>query len=139
MCLVCFFLVEKVHQINLFSELEKYFNSNQKETLNQNKKKHDEFEDEVYLTFGVSFDNVRTLDRILLYNFNQKCKYRQISTSYSEVDEKFILASLYIVCNKLIIQVAVFYTRGDFYWIPYDSYFSGNKKLFGDKIRSMNK
>jgi hypothetical protein len=104
---------------------------------------NDEFEPGskfIYMSFGASDLNLlKRLDRDMLYNMNSKCKYRQASTNFSDVEEKYALSSMYIICYKLVIQIAVFYTRGHFYWIGVDRFYKGKEKVFGDTNRAMNK
>jgi hypothetical protein len=118
------------YKVKTFSKIAKYFDSSFK-------KDNPEF---VYLTFGISdLVLLKRLDKDLLYDMNSKCKYRQMSTNYSDIDEKYILSNMYVVCHKLVIQIAVFYTRGHFLWTTIDSYHKGPEKLFGDKHRAMEK
>jgi hypothetical protein len=74
---------------------------------------------------------------------SSKCEYLQAGSNYGQNN---ILASLYIKCHKLLIQVAIFYKRGSYFWISPDSYkiegeeeSKGLGKVFGDKARAINK
>lgn len=90
------------------------------------------------VTFGIEFNNVEALNKHIVKSLPTKCEYIQ---SGSEYNEKRILASLYVSCSTLTIQIAIFYTRGSFLWISSDSYTppAADTKLFGDKARAINK
>ena len=76
------------------------------------------------------------LKKDLLAHLPDKCDFLQAGSDYNQ---KSILASLYIVCNKLVIQIAIFYKRGLFLWTASDNYDVGRPKAFGDRPRAINK
>ena len=64
------------------------------------------------------------------------CEYKHEASNYYG---RTILASVYIFCPKIIIQIAIFYKRGKFLWIPNDFYRFGRSKYFSDIPRSLNR
>jgi hypothetical protein len=121
--------------------------SNVKHFYNQ---KNDTNNEPVFITMGIDYDRAETLAQAFLNNplFTdlKKCHLVQSTNSYAD---KTILSSLYIVCNenRLLIQIALFYRRGSFYWIAQDEFkleelnFENKnmKKIFGDKPRAINR
>jgi hypothetical protein len=71
----------------------------------------------------------------LLNHLSSKCEYLQASSLYNQNN---ILASLYIKCNKLVIQVSIFYKRGSYFWTSPDNYKITGKR-FGDRARAINR
>ena len=53
--------------------------------------------------------------------------------------EKLVPTALFFKCNKMTIQVSIFYKRGDYYWIGDDIKKQSNPLWFGDVPRAMNK
>jgi hypothetical protein len=52
--------------------------------------------------------------------------------------EKLVSTLFFIKCNKITIQLTVFYKRGEFYWIGNDGTKKSRPKWFGDVPRGMN-
>ena len=54
--------------------------------------------------------------------------------------DKLVPTIFYINCkNEPIVQISVFYKRGDFYWIGDSQYKNTQAKYFGDIPRAMNR
>ena len=51
---------------------------------------------------------------------------------------KDILSSVYVRCDRFLIQIVILYDRGDFIWISKDKQ-KIDGKVFGDVPRALNK
>jgi hypothetical protein len=97
-----------------------------------------------FLTFGFEIETLQKLKDFeykLDRDLNPKCAIQKASVQNEIlIKSKSILAGFYIHCNKLVVHLAVFYTRGAFFWISNDDYSDKNaSRVFGDRPRSMNK
>ena len=53
--------------------------------------------------------------------------------------EKSVKTMFYFKCSFVTIQLSVFYTRGEFYWIGNDNTKQSEPHWFGDLPRGINK
>lgn len=54
--------------------------------------------------------------------------------------DRNVVSNVFLKCIKYTVQLAVYYKRGDFYWIGgVDSSYSGKTVWFGDASRAMNR
>jgi hypothetical protein len=91
----------------------------------------------VYITFGINLHDFEQFHQSLEQNVNkQKC---DLVYGVNEYSEEKVLTNMYILCEKLTAQIALFYERGSFLWIGDDHYRFTDRKVFGDKPRALNK
>jgi hypothetical protein len=125
-------LIEKTNNaLKLHSKLNTYLESDQDERL--------------FLSFGYRYRNLSELENLeddfFFSNLSLKCDLKQAISREAGLSENGrILAGWYLVCQGLVLHLAIFYPRGDFYWISSDDfYLNGGRKVFGDKARAIKK
>jgi hypothetical protein len=63
------------------------------------------------------------------------CLFEHINGSYKD---QIVLTNIFIYCNKITIQIALFYKRGDFLWIGSTGHFKNKTESgFGDVPRAV--
>ena len=86
------------------------------------------------VVFGV-FDNYSyKLKLNFIASYGIKC---EVSRVKGNLGDKTVLTNVYIKCKNVNIQLAIFHSRGEYFWIGSDKE-NNNKLFFGDVDRAMN-
>ncbi len=91
------------------------------------------------LIFGVLFDKYNyQLKLNSIVNYGIKC---EVTSVKGNLNDKIVMTNVYIICNNLNIQLAIFHRRGEYFWIGSDVHGIKEikkKNFFGDVDRAMN-